>query len=97
MKPLTIELAADGDHFLITVPGNRTGHTIAIPMSMDGVRYLTTVLRARQSPAILNGIGTASAPTQGMVDEWLKDNKVTKSKAQHYDPALAALIGDIEL
>ena len=75
MEP-TIRLSKEGKllvHLPSLVREDAKGHTIIVPATSDGVRFLVETLRARAAQP--GPIATAASPTQEMVREWLKHNK----------------------
>lgn len=70
MKSPTISLAADG--FLLDLGGWQ----VQIPESLEGLQQLKRMLIAREQRKAT--IGMEGAPTQSMVDAWLKLNKVRR-------------------
>ncbi len=92
MDPLTITLSPAG-HFVIHVPGMTQGHDLTFITDDDGIAALKRLLIKRQSPDTLQGIGTESAPTQSMIDDWIKANGVSRTN----DPAINKLARGIDL
>lgn len=72
--PLTISLSPSG--FFLT---DEAGHTIEIPRTLPGLEIIDRILRARQATSTPR-IGTDSRPTQAMVKEFLKINRVPAGK-----------------
>lgn len=92
MNPLTISLSPAGN-FIIHVPGEGDGYDLTFNTEEVGIAALKRLLIKRQSSETLSGIGTASSPTQSMVDEWIKVNGVSRSS----DPAINELTKGIDL
>lgn len=62
-----ISLHTSGD-LLLQVPN---GHAVRVPMSLDGLRIIRRILQSRQRDREAK-IARPAAPTQYMVDAWLK-------------------------
>lgn len=69
-------ISSDGEFFFLDIPGpeGRGKHTVKFPIT--AARELSRFLLARQRDSERATIGRNSAPTQQMVDLWLKaDNQ----------------------
>lgn len=86
------------DTLVVHIPGVESiGHHITIPFSTDGLTLLRSILIARRSET--KKIGSPAAPTQHMVDEWLKANSVTKPEVSRpkLDKATEEAVGEFDL
>lgn len=77
--PVTVALSKDASKFAVSVPGvgpgNKT-HTLLLPVDMDGLRIMFDLLFARRrydEDEAKATLGTPAAPTQAIVDAWLRN------------------------
>lgn len=83
MTDPTISLHPSGA-FSLTIPAPEPfsgSHTIQIPPTLEGIKALTTILRARTKEAD-HRIAQRSAPTQAQVDAWLRADRAAQEKKQ---------------
>ena len=80
---MTTRIYKSGDFLILLfdpLPGNSHSHSVSIPISEKGFKVLTKILSDRErSPFVDKAkIATSEAPIQYMVDEWLKNNNITR-------------------
>jgi len=80
MTDITIALAPDGAHFLLTVPGahSESTHTLTIPINYSGMLTMRCIFTERQHTTKSPKLGLTGNPVQSMVDQWLRDNTPTR-------------------
>lgn len=74
MKSLSISLSPDGAGFAL---GLANGCSVTVPVTERGARFIEQLLHEQEAAGRAT-VGTAAAPTQAMITEWLKTNKVKK-------------------
>lgn len=84
---MDISVAADG-RFALRVPTSdgKNYHTVFIPVTLNGVYLLREMLTRNQ---LRDGekIGDPLAPTQALVDQWLKVDRVAKEEEEAAEAA----------
>jgi len=96
MNSPTIALHDNGTHLVVQFPG----HAVNVPMDDRGWEVIRTVLQARADESVADwnkGIGTAAQPTQDLINDWLRNNTVTKVAVKADAAMLAEIFGDEEL
>lgn len=76
---LEIKLSPSGDGAEVALP---SGHSIRVPLDERTGPILRRILFAQGDTRMHTGIGTAAAPLQSMVEDWLaKGGEVKRPKA----------------
>lgn len=107
MTAVTIALSAAGG-FTLTVPSTLEGrsHVIQVPGDESGVKVMRKVLVERQKAFAKLEIGHAASPTQAMVQDWLRQDRLARMEAKaraeeekenKRSAEAKALIGDLDL
>lgn len=60
------------------------GYPLKIDATLGGLRLLTEILQAQANTGV-TALGTKGAPTQAIVDEWLKEDKVRRKEQKRID------------
>jgi len=95
-----IELSTDHDHLLL----NLGGYSVKIPNTEKGMNALFRVLREKHLHKVnctrygprKPFMGSNARPVQSMIDKWLRENKVTRTK-KAVDPDLELDFSGLEL
>lgn len=81
LPPITIELDADGDFLVTHTNAQGATHATKLPFDLEGLACLHNILSARAKVEAEHAeLNTPAAPTQALVDTWLKANKPTSAK-----------------
>ena len=97
MKPLQISLGNDRINVHIPAVGTSSAYTVAVPLSLDGLRMIYDLLKKRSAVtdalAKTHSIGSGFSPTQEQVEAWVRKMPKVSTLA----PELQELADKIEL
>lgn len=57
------------------------GYSIKIDATLGGLKLLTDILQAQANKGV-TALGTRGAPTQSVVDAWLKEDKLRRKESK---------------
>lgn len=79
-RQVTITLSADGG-FILQLPSTLEdrSHVVNITADLAGIKTMKKILRERGFTSSRKEIGNVASPTQAMVDEWLRQDRINRA------------------
>lgn len=83
---MTVSIALGPHGFILTVPSTLEGrsHDIEVPANESGITVIRKVLsaQARAIKEYERKLGFEASPTQAMVEQWLRLDRITRAAAK---------------